>query len=65
MLIPFWHLLRRYRNKLAVCLAAFVFILTSCQSEQQRSNMSVKQNAKLSRHDRAIKSIVDIAGESN
>ena len=35
MLIPFWHLLRRYRSKLAVCLAAFVFILTSCQSEQQ------------------------------
>ena len=65
MLIPFWHLLRRYRSKLAVCLAAFVFILTSCQSEQQRSNTSVKQNAKLSRHDRAIKSIVDIDGESN
>ncbi len=65
MIVPFWRLLRRYRSKLAVCLAAFAFILTSCQSEQQRSNTSVKQNAKLSKHDRAINSILDAEGESN
>ena len=59
MLIPFWHLLRSYRSKMAVCIAAFAFIQISCQSEQHRSNTSVKQNAKLSKHDRAINSIVD------
>ena len=65
MLIPFWHLLCRYRSKLAVCLAALVFVITSCQSEQQRSNTSVKQNAKLSKHERAINSIVEADGEDN
>lgn len=66
MIVPIWRWLRRYRSKLAVSLVAFVLIPCSCQSDdQQRSNTSVKQNAKLSKHDRAIKSIADADGESN
>jgi signal transduction histidine kinase len=59
MIVPIWRWLRRYRNKLAVCLVAFAFILTSCQSEQQSSNSSINQNVKLSKHDRAINAIID------